>query len=422
MGRLLHRAAIRDNRGLSSVSRSKSISAGPGGIAPEGGRRYSLILMGGHICVDIAQGGIAAALPFLVLEGGYSYTEVTMLVFAANIASAIIQPLFGWLGDRKARPWLMALGVLFAGCGMAALGVVQSYWLVVASAMLSGTGIAMLHPEGGRLANLVAKGSKEGSMSIFSLGGQIGFTVGPIITVAALTAFGLKGTLVFLIPTIPYAILLFAMNGRFASFGLFDAKTAAQEGETDNWGHFAAVLGTLSVRSVLYYSVTSFAPLFMVYVLGQTEQLGSLMVTLFAAMGAVATILSSIAAKKIGTVRLTVTCFSALVVAFALFAANIHIAITIAMIVVLAFGLNIFNPPAITLGQSFVPHHLGMASGLSFGVAVCVGGVLAPCLGKLGDVVGLIPVMWVVTALAAVGLALSLVVARICRKTGKGGK
>ena len=160
----------------------------------------------------------------------------------------------------------------------------------------------------------------------------------------------------------------------------------------------------------------------MVYVLGQTEQLGSLMVTLFAAMGAVATILSSIAAKKVGTVNLTVSCFSALVVAFTLFAANIHIAITIAMIVVLAFGLNIFNPPAITLGQSFVPHHLGMASGLSFGVAVCVGGVLAPCLGKLGDVVGLIPVMWVVTALAAVGLALSLVVARICRKTGKGGK
>ena len=160
----------------------------------------------------------------------------------------------------------------------------------------------------------------------------------------------------------------------------------------------------------------------MVYVLGQTEQLSSLMVTLFAAMGAIATIISSKVSERVGTARLTVICFAAVTISFALYAANIHIAITIAVIVILAFGLNVFNPPAITLGQSFVPHHLGMASGLSFGVAVCVGGVLAPCLGKLGDAVGLVPVMWVVAALAALGLILSLVVARICKKTRKGGK
>lgn len=106
--------------------------------------------MGGHICVDACQGGLASVLPFLVIQSGFSYTEITALVLASNSASAIIQPLFGWLGDKKARPWLMAVGVALAGIGLALVGVLQSYWLVVAAAMISGIGNAMLHPEGAR--------------------------------------------------------------------------------------------------------------------------------------------------------------------------------------------------------------------------------------------------------------------------------
>lgn len=50
----------------------------------------------------------------------------------------------------------MALGITLAGLGMAGVGIFSTYWLILASAMVSGIGIAMFHPEGGRLANLVA--------------------------------------------------------------------------------------------------------------------------------------------------------------------------------------------------------------------------------------------------------------------------
>ena len=66
--------------------------------------KLPFVLMGGHICVDACQGGLASVLPFLVIQSGFSYTEITALVLASNSASAIIQPLFGWLGDKKARP------------------------------------------------------------------------------------------------------------------------------------------------------------------------------------------------------------------------------------------------------------------------------------------------------------------------------
>ena len=67
--------------------------------------------MGGHLCTDINQVALTAVLPFLVMYDGFSYAEVSLVIFGSTIMSAIVQPLFGVLGDRKARPWVMALGV-----------------------------------------------------------------------------------------------------------------------------------------------------------------------------------------------------------------------------------------------------------------------------------------------------------------------
>ena len=144
----------------------------------KGDKLANYLTMAGHICSDINQGALSAVLPFLVVAHGFSYAAVAMLVFAANIASAVIQPLFGWIGDKRPCPWFMALGIFLTGLGMCGIGFLEDYRAIVASAMLSGIGVAMFHPEGGRLANLAATGTKAGGMSIFAVGGNIGFFVG----------------------------------------------------------------------------------------------------------------------------------------------------------------------------------------------------------------------------------------------------
>lgn len=84
---------------------------------------------------------------------------------------------------------------------------------------------------------------------------------------------------------------------------------------------------------------------------------------------------------------------------------------------VFAVCLNLFNPAAVTLGQSFLPQHLGMASGLTFGVAVAVGGVAAPLLGFVGDMVGLTPVLLALVAIGVGGLVMSLGLLRLSRSS-----
>jgi FSR family fosmidomycin resistance protein-like MFS transporter len=385
--------------------------------------------MSGHICVDAVQGGLSAVLPFLVLWNGYSYLQITSLILAANIASAIIQPLFGWLGDKVAAPWLMAVGVLLAGIGICGVGFASSYAVVVVFALVSGIGNAMLHPEGGRLANLVGGARRAETMSVFSVGGQIGFCVGPIITVAAIGAFGLAGLGIYLVLCIPVALILLVKTPVFQRLGVAysieleqaSQKTAnsvgvqasSERGAQDRWGAFFTILGALSIRSVVFYGVTALVPLYLVTCFGISEDSGSLVITAFAAAGAVATLLSGKAAKRMETPKLMVLCFLVLCVAALVMCISPVISLVIVAVMVVAVAINLFNPAAITLSQDYVPAHLGMASGLSFGVAVCVGGVASPFLGILADACGVGLAIWVLAGVSLVGLGISIAVSKL---------
>ena len=92
----------------------------------------------GHLVTNISQGALPALLPFLIVAYHLSYTEAAFIIFSANIASSIVQPVFGYLADRFSIPWLMSVGVLLAGTGLAATGLVSRYPLLLVAAMVSG--------------------------------------------------------------------------------------------------------------------------------------------------------------------------------------------------------------------------------------------------------------------------------------------
>ncbi len=375
---------------------------------PKQGRGYSYLMMVAHLCDDLNQGALVAVIPFLVLHNGYSYAEVTALLLASNAASAIIQPLFGWLGDKKPRPWLMALGIFLAGIGMAGVGVLPSYPLIMASAMLSGIGVAMFHPEGGRLGNLTAGEQKGKGMSIFAVGGKLGFTFGPLVATAAITLWGLPGTLIFIIPSTLCAAVLLSQNKALLGFSNPDKGSSADNLYKDNWVGFGFVMGAISCRSIMYYAFLSFIPLFLVYNLGQEEAFASSVISLFALVCAVGTIASGWAGQALGAKKLIIVSYACVAVEVIIFAFNGSLIIALVLIALLALTCDISYPSAVAMGQSFVPHHLGMASGLSFGVMVCIGGLMTPVFGLIGDYFGLQVVMLCVTAIAILGIAITL--------------
>ena len=150
------------------------------------------ILSIGHLVTDINQGALPALLPFFIAAHDLSYAAAAGIVFAANMTSSIVQPLFGLSADRFSKPWLLSAGLMLAGMGLALSGLVKDYHWIMFLAIISGIGIAAYHPEAARLVAFAAGARKGTAMSLFGVGGTIGFAIGPIIATAALLQWGLK--------------------------------------------------------------------------------------------------------------------------------------------------------------------------------------------------------------------------------------
>jgi FSR family fosmidomycin resistance protein-like MFS transporter len=376
---------------------------------------HSYLLTLGHICTDINQGALPALLPFLVFYYDLSYASAATLVLASSIVSSVIQPLFGWLGDRIDRPWFMSVGILLAGTGVTIIGFVENYWFMFAAASLCGIGVALFHPEGGKLANVVAGSEKGKGIANFSVGGNIGFAIGPVIATFALSTFGMRGTALFLVPSVLAAILLFTQTSAYRKFGeqeIERKEAAGQTGERDDWAGFSKVTVLNLLRSMVNTGLMVFIPLYWVAVLFQTQELSALMLTVYSLSGAVATFFGGRIADRIGFKRiimLSTCCAAPLLILFVL---TSNLAVATALIVLIALSLSASYSPVVALGQSYLPNRLGLASGISLGVVVSVGGATSPLIGMVGDAYGLTASMMVICGIALVAVAGAFLVVR----------
>ena len=61
----------------------------------------------------------------------------------------------------------------------------------------------------------------------------------------------------------------------------------------------------------------------------------------------------------------------------------------------------------IVLGQAYLPNRTGLASGITLGLAIGLGGVAATALGVVADAEGLPAVLWVIAILPVPSLLLA---------------
>ena len=253
--------------------------------------RYIMAL--GHFCVDFTQGTLSAVLPFLIASYHYSYATAAVLVMVSNLIGSVIQPVFGVIADKVDRPHLVTIGALLAGGGMAAVGFIPSFWGLCIAVIVTGVGVAMLHPQAARMVNRMADESNRGmSMGIFSFGGNAGFTLGPVCAASAVTLLGLKGTLTFLIP----AFLFAAVMGLFYRDYEGEEQMAPREEEAsgqpadDWWGAFIKLGVLITCRSIIFSGISTFLILFMIEEFSLSKPAGSALLSLYYGIGAISSL------------------------------------------------------------------------------------------------------------------------------------
>jgi FSR family fosmidomycin resistance protein-like MFS transporter len=394
---------------------SAADAATPPGPGPAGAgldRRAMAVLSTGHMFTDIAQGSIPAMLPFLISHDHLSYASASALVLAATISSSIIQPLFGHVSDRVSLPWLMPLGPALGGAGVALAGLAPSYALTFAAVVLSGLGVAAFHPEGSRFANYVSGARRASGMSLFSVGGNVGFALGPVLVTPLLLAFGLHGTVFVVIPTGLMSLVLLSQLPYLTRFRSDVVSGEVREGEHEEaWGPFAILAGVIALRSFVYFGMVTFIPLYYVNVLHASKALGNAALTAMLLGGAAGTLLGGSLADRFGRRAVLVGSMiltPPLIVGFLVSGPVLAVAF-----VALAGAVTIATfAVTIVMGQEYLPGRLGVSAGVTIGLSIGLGGVGAPLLGVLGDSAGLRAVFETVAALPLAALALTLALPR----------
>ncbi len=379
-------------------------------------RRLLGTLMLGHLMTDLNQGILPALLPFFVAERGLTYAAAGGLVLAANVASSVVQPVFGYLADRRPSPWLIPAGVAAAGVGMALSGLAPTYPLIAGAVAFSGLGVAAFHPEGSRAANYVSGNRRATGMSIFSTGGNLGVATGPLLITPLVLAFGLRSTLIMVAPMLAVATFLLTQTPRLGALRPAPGAGGTGAAAPDLWRPFVRLGLVVISRSVIYIGLSAFVPLFWAKVLGRSKAEGAAALALLLGTGVVATIVGGRLADRHGR-RIVVLCSLGLLAPLLLALSTAHDArLATALLVPIGFTLYLPFSVLVVMGQEYLPNRVGTASGLTLGLGVTAGGIAAPMLGRLADHHGVASPLLLVSALPLLAVAATLTLPndRIC--------
>jgi FSR family fosmidomycin resistance protein-like MFS transporter len=362
-------------------------------------------LSAGHCATDFANGALPALLPFFVDRFHLSYTLAATVMLASAASSSLIQPLFGAWSDKRGAIWLLPAGVAVAGIGIALAAAAPAYWLVLLLVVISGLGVAAYHPEGSKFAAYAGGRKRASAMSLFSIGGNVGYALGPTVTTPLVLALGLTGGLLLSLPVLGVALALLLVSPYLARFAPEPGAAARAEGE-DRPGALALLLGVIAFRSVAWFGLITFVPLWEVS-LGHSKAEGSHLLSLMLLAGGLGTLAAGPLADRLGrrpVLNVSLLATAPLILVYVL-VGGIPGAIALAFVgvcVIGTFGVTM------VMSQEYLPTRIGMASGLSIGLSIGLGGIAAVGLGALADSVDLEAAMYAAAAAPLAGLALAL--------------
>lgn len=345
-------------------------------------------LSSGHLATDFASGSVPAMLPFFAVKFDLSYTLTAVLMLAVLVSSSLMQPLFGLWSDRRGALWLLPAGIALAGSGIGLAAVAPSYGLLVALVFCSGIGIAAFHPEGAKFAVFASGRKRASGMSLFNIGGNTGYALGPIVVTPLVLWLGLgRGGL---LAAVPVVLCAFAVLVALPYLSRLRPTRGVGSGSAEGQDDVRAMVilgGVIGLRSVAWFGLLTFVPLW-VLSLGNSEADGNRLLALMLVSGAVGTLVLGPTADRFGLRRTLLVAQAALAPMILVFVLVGGVVGAIALMVV---GICVVGTFGITmvLSQMYLPRHVGMASGLSIGLAMGLGGLAAVALGGVADAVDL---------------------------------
>jgi FSR family fosmidomycin resistance protein-like MFS transporter len=200
---------------------------------------------------------------------------------------------------------------------------------------------------------------------------------------------GIKGVLVLLLPTGLVAVLLAHLSGATAGSRIGHPSKRHTDTAQDHWSGFLTLSGATICRSIVFFGLNTFLALYFMNRWGQSAAQGNRALAVFLGTSIAGTLLGGLLADRFGR-RTVLRCgFAGAAIFLCLFVLTSNQDWALALLVPLALFIFLPSSVQVVLGQEYLPNRVGMASGVTLGLAVSVGGMAAPLLGRLADWKGL---------------------------------
>ena len=377
----------------------------PAAASPFNPKALAIIFLA-HLSGDFFQ---SFTIPMLALikEGlGLNLTQVGFVISTVTVTGFLSQPLMGILADRFGTRTFLLIGLTSGAILIPLMSITPWYWALIGLAGLGAMGSAMYHPAAASMVGQFA-GHRAGlSMSIFGLGGTMGYGLGPLVLTIYVTAFGL-GNLPFLtiggLAIIALMMITLPLDNRPLPSGS-NILDGIKSGLGSAWKPVALLWLIGALRSFADYSIRTYYPI-MQLERGESMVSMGLLLSMFVLGGSASAMVCGEFADRKGYKPLFWASF-ALSTPFLLVFLYcqgwwIYPAAFVAGFILLA---TMF--PSVALANQLAPHNRGLVSSITLGFAVGSGGFMSPLAGQLAEIIGIQQTLVLISFVPLICLAL----------------
>ncbi len=337
----------------------------------------------GHALHDTYTAFLPPLLPVLIEKFTLSNAQAGLLSVFMQWPS-LLQPFIGYLADHVNLRYLVIIAPAVSAAAMSLLGIAPSYAVMALLLIIVGISAAGLHAVGPVIAGNLSGRSLGRGMGLWMVGGGLGYTVGPLIIVAALNRVKLEGT--------PWLMTGGILASAVLYVRLRDVSSQTNGGaQTRPWRQafrslrpiMVPVVGITVVRSFMSSALGTFLPTFLKGE-GSSLWFAGAAMAVFEAAGMVGALTAGSLSDRLGRRRILAV---AMALASPLMAAFLlaHGSVRLPILVALGMCALSIMPVMMALLQENFPENRALVNGIYLGLSFLTNAAATVILGALAD-------------------------------------
>ncbi len=368
----------------------------------ESSSRLLLTLTTGHLATDFYGLVLPFLLPALITAFSLNYAQAGLLAFATIFFSGFLEPIGGYLGDRKAwRKRILIAGFIAYAIGFGLIGLSNTYLTLLIACFVISLGQAAFHPQSTNLLTRTFAEAKGRAMGFHGIGGAIGNFLSPLTVAFLVSLIGWQqGAFVLMIPALLIVVLF--------SYFLTEPGPITPPPLLQSFSRELILLAiNVGFIIMLYKGFLTFLPTYLVEQ-GISLSLAGGISALMLLVGLLAQPTGGVLFDRWGgrTVLMIGALGSGL--ALTLFTFSSGIWLIIALILVGAFTSALF-PVALAMGSDLAKGgQVGMSVGVVFGISGTMSGLTPVLMGQVADQFDLVTSFRLLVIFAVMALVLTL--------------